>query len=447
MMFGTWVAVSGIVLALTGRPEPSCPLRSSDWLALLPEGEEKRSFILDCTGCHQLDSVRSLSNGQPRSAGQWAEATTRMLGYAGANSSFPVISVDREPLSTALWLARHLDRVPPRSCANRELPPGASIREFPIPEPGDLPHDVAIDSAGNVIVTGMFTHRLYLLHPDSAEFSTIPIPVERANPRAIELDREGNWWVVLGGPQKLARYVPSTRAWASFDVGMYPHSLAPDQSGRVWFNGHFTRNPSLFGYVSADGMVTTLQLPLHPELAGKPGGPIPYEIRAAPNGLIWGSELAGNRVFFHDPVRMGTAMFTLPTPISGPRRLDIDRDGVVWIPAYAANALVRLDIRSLGPNRLTPPRWESFPLPIPDAAPYVVRIDSGTGLIWIGTGAADALLSFDPATRKFTVYPLPSAGALIRHLAIDPRSHDVWAGYGASPGIPARIARLRLSPR
>jgi streptogramin lyase len=58
--------------------------------------------------------------------------------------------------------------------------------------------------------------------------------------------------------------------------------------------------------------------------------------------------------------------------------------------------------------------------------------------------AADALLSFDPAREKFTVYPLPSTGALVRHIDVDPRTGDVWAAYGASPGIEPRIARLRI---
>jgi streptogramin lyase len=50
---------------------------------------------------------------------------------------------------------------------------------------------------------------------------------------------------------------------------------------------------------------------------------------------------------------------------------------------------------------------------------------------------------FDPETERFSVYPLPSRGALVRHIAVDPRNGDVWAAYGASPGIPAEIARIR----
>jgi streptogramin lyase len=63
--------------------------------------------------------------------------------------------------------------------------------------------------------------------------------------------------------------------------------------------------------------------------------------------------------------------------------------------------------------------------------------------VWIGTGAADAVLRFDPRTSSFDVFPLPTRGATVRHMVIDPASDAVWLAYGASPAVhPARIARL-----
>jgi streptogramin lyase len=114
---------------------------------------------------------------------------------------------------------------------------------------------------------------------------------------------------------------------------------------------------------------------------------------------------------------------------------DVDAKGVVWIPAYSANRLLRFD----PVTRM----FSEIPLPSPDALPYIIRADRRTGALWIGTAAADALLRYDPARGQFETYPLPSRGALIRHLAVDPRSDAVWVAYGASPGIPARVARVQ----
>ena len=415
------------------RPDSLPP--SNAWLSLLPDGETKRRFVLDCTGCHQLHEGIAFTGGRARTSEEWHAAVQRMLGYAGAQTGFPVISAAREPAATAEWLAMHLRAAPtaphaaPASTVGR-----ATITEFPLPVPRDLPHDVAIDSGGRVLITGMFTDRMLVLDGATGALDTVPIPVARANPRAVELDSRGRWWVVLGAPGKLARYEPARREWRTFDVGFYAHSVAVDRDGRAWANGHFTRDPAVLASVDTGGQVQRVSLPRHPSLADVPGGPIPYEVRIAPDGRVWTSELHGNRLTWHDPATGASGAITMPVEHSGPRRFDIDSRGDLWIPAYADNELVRYAPATQ--------RFERFALPVRDAAPYVVRVDAAGDRLWIGTGAADAVLAFDIRTRRFTVYPLPSRGAMVRHLAVDPRTREVWLAYGASPGIAARVARL-----
>jgi virginiamycin B lyase len=114
----------------------------------------------------------------------------------------------------------------------------------------------------------------------------------------------------------------------------------------------------------------------------------------------------------------------------------VDAKGVLWIPAYSANLLVRLDPAT--------GKFREIPLPLKDAVPYVTRVDPRDGAIWIGTSAADALLRYEPRSGRFETFPLPSRGALVRHLAVDRKSGAVWLAYGASPGIPARVARVTV---
>ncbi|HEX6432613.1 MAG TPA: hypothetical protein VFZ87_00150 [Gemmatimonadales bacterium] len=422
-----------VATAMAAKPDGDPPARSSDWLSLLPDGEVKRRFVLDCTGCHQFDEKIAMTKGRARTESEWAEAVSRMLGYAGATTSFPVIAADRDPKATASWLARQLGGKQPKR-AELNSPGKATITEFLVPDPKDLPHDLAVEPSGSVLVTGMFTHRLYRLDPRTTRWSELSIPVADANPRALEQDSLGHSWLVLGQPNRLARMSADT-VWRSFAVGMYPHSLAVSSSGKVWFNGHFTHSPELIGRVDPNqGDVVTYEVPPHPKLGAGPGGPIPYEIRIGPDGKIWGSELQGNRIFGFDPSTEKFDVFALPRSTSGPRRFDVDRHGILWIPAYAANLLVRFEPKTR--------RFQEIRLPIDDAVPYIVRVDPSSGVLWIGTAAADALLRYDPAGGHFEVYHLPSRGALIRHLSIDPRSGAVWAAYGAVPGIPARIARV-----
>ncbi len=373
--------------------------------------------------------------GRARTVAQWDSATHRMLGYAGARTNFPVISAAREPAPTAQWLARWITDAS-LATVSRSAPRGSpNVREYMMPLAQDLPHDVAVDAEGKVVITGMFSHKMYLLDPASGALESFDIPVERANPRAVVIDDRGAWWVLLGGPRRIARRDPMLGVWKVHEIGMYPHSIGVDEVGRVWFNGHFTRDPEQIGFVDpSSGAVTLREVPPHPVLAKVDGGPIPYELRIAPDGSVWISELGGNRLVRHDPTANSFRVFDMPTPHSGPRRFDFDAAGTLWIPEYSGGKLTRLDPAS---GRFT--QWD---LPVKDAAPYVVRVDRQRGDVWIGTGAADAVFRFDPRTARFVTYELPTRGALVRHLDIDQRTGVVWAAYGASPGVPARVARI-----
>lgn len=412
---------------------------SADFLAQLPEGEEKRRFLLDCTNCHMFDETSMREGDALRTRASWIATVQRMLDYAGANTAFPVMSVGRDAEQTADWILRYAVNTPAAG-ADRALPPGAHVAEFLLPVAEDLPHDVAVLDDGRVLVTGMFTHQIWVLDPTRNQWDTEPIPVASANPRAIDVTpRAGiegafDWWVLLGEPNRLARRDGLTGAWTSYELGVYGHSVVPDANGRVWFNSHFTRDPGIVGYVDGStGDVVKFEIPSPSHLADG-GTPIPYGLRVAPDGSVWGTELRGNRIVRLDPLSGAVRTYDMPVAVSGPRRPDFDADGDFWIPEYAGNALTRFD-----------PKTETFrryPLPVRDALPYVVRVDRTRGRIWIGTGAADAVFMFDPRTGQFQMYSLPSRGALVRHIDIHEATGEVWLAYGASPGIPSRIARL-----
>ncbi len=77
----------------------------------------------------------------------------------------------------------------------------------------------------------------------------------------------------------------------------------------------------------------------------------------------------------------------------------MDAKGILWIPAYSANLLVRLDPAT--------GKFTEIPLPMKDALPYVARVDPRDGAVWLGSAAADVLLRYDPALR--TIRHLPAA--------------------------------------
>lgn len=409
------------------------PPTAADLLAVLPDGEQRRRFLLDCTGCHTFHADLAYPGGRPRPAESWAALAAGMTARFGPHSAFPVIGPDRDATATGAWIAASLPPSPPgRAVLAASVTGRAEFREYPLPEPGELPHDVAIDD-GRVIITGMFTGRMFVLDPASGTVTTEATPAP--NPRAVEVDRDGNWWIVLGGPRLVARRSPGGE-WRTWDAGFYAHSVAIGADGGIWVNGHFTHAPELIRRIDPEsGAHRDFELPPHPDFATTP---VPYEIRVAPDGAIWTSELHGNRMIRLDP-RSGTVRaWSMPTAWSGPRRFDIDPTGVLWIPAYAANRLVRFDPAT--------ERWSEYVLPLDAAAPYIARWDGRRNVVWVGTGAADVVFRFDPVTTRFRGYALPSPDQLVRHLALDDATGDIWLAPGSSPGtVPARV--VRMSPR
>jgi virginiamycin B lyase len=416
-------------------PDPAAVAASPAWLSLLEEGDAKRRFILDCTGCHQFGAAVALKDGRPKTRGEWVEAIERMLGFAGAESSFPVIGHGREAAATADWLVRQLDERPrPRPGPASPAARGAVVTEYDVPD-GELPHDLALDRDGRVVATGMFRHVMYRLDPATAALEEFPIPVEAAGPRALEIDEDGAWWVLLGNATSVGRRDPATGEWRTWPIGTYPHSVARAGDGRIWFNGHFTKDPALLGSLDPEsGSVETHPVPEDPAWGG--GTPIPYELRQGPDGALWMTELAGNRVVRFSPADGAFRAWRMPTPHSGPRRLDVGPDGTVWIPLYAAGRLARLDPASGA--------IVEHELPAPDALPYVARVDRRRGWVWVAEAGADAVARFDPGSGTWIEIPLPTQGALVRHLDVDHETGAVWAAYGHAPPLDPKLARIEL---
>ncbi len=152
------------------------------------------------------------------------------------------------------------------------------------------------------------------------------------------------------------------------------------------------------------GAITRVELPS----ATLPGtSPIPCELRTGPDGRIWLSELHGGRV--------------------------VARDGTIWIPLYSAGELVALDPATGATTR--------YALPDRDALPYVVRVDDARDIVWVGTGASDAIYRLDRTTRRFETFPCRRAARWCGTSTSTPA-----AGTSGSPKGPRRERSRRGWP-
>ena len=430
--------------------EPSAPLRvpfalspdadiaaqvsGAEWLSLLPDGDETRQFILDCQGCHQLGWPHQVYNGWP-TANEWETSIKKMHGYYGPRSEFPIIGPMDIP-RTAAWLAEYLtdEATPPHPRPITADAQAMRLTEYDFPGTG--PHDLVLDANGQVILTGMFSDDMYSLDPVSGEFTRYDLP-PNANPRAVEIDAQGAWWIVLGNPHQVARFDPQTEELTTYSIGMYAHSIAIDAAGNVWANGHFKANPGQVVRIEPqDGAIQAFDIPDN-NTSNLTGRPISYDLRVDANDVVWGSDLNWNRIYKLEPQTGEVIHYELPDSTSGPRRFDFDADGNLWIPEFSGGRLAMFN-----PDNETFTEWTP---PTKNAEPYVVKVDKQRNRVWIGYAAANRVARFDPATETFIEYPLPTPFALIRHLAVDEATGDVWFSYHHVPTAQDRVARLEIS--
>ena len=141
---------------LPARAEPA----ASRFLAQLPDGPRKNRIIVDCGGCHTFASAHARKDGRERTEEEWRTAIEQMLATAGQGSSFPIISGQSDPTADARWFTEALSGAqwpePETPRPGLAPPEGALLVEYDVPEPRDLPHDLAVDGDGQILVTGMY---------------------------------------------------------------------------------------------------------------------------------------------------------------------------------------------------------------------------------------------------------------------------------------------------
>jgi streptogramin lyase len=138
---------------------------------------------------------------------------------------------------------------------------------------------------------------------------------------------------------------------------------------------------------------------------------------------LWFSELRiANVGSFNIKTRQFEESFQLPTN-AGPRRLTISDDDILYVPLYGRGQLVEYDTRSKQQIGI-------YDLPDRATAPYSVTWDPVRKVVWVTTANGDVLYRFDPATKAFSVLPLPREGALVRMVDIDPQSGALVGSYG-----------------
>lgn len=485
---------------LTLRPEtdPAAVanlLPANHWLNRVLERldvpEEREEFTRQCTFCHQQGSryTRVVSDEQ-----EWRKIL-QLMGRKGAmlhtalREKLPRIFNEAYAPETAVPAL--LDDF--RQTGAGAVPPeeilASLVEEWDLGGPGSMQHDVMLHPDGSLYGVDMPFDKLHRLDPRTGERKTWKIPDdglplggvfanksttpnpstdERVGPHSLQHDAAGNVWITLAVGNRLAKFDPRTEQFeiVRLKAGFYPHTLRIDPQGRVWFT--ISASNHLGMYDPATGKDVEIRLPhrtwsqamvsasmpflmwlgRHVDLRGPvaEGDPVnvptPYGVDVAPDGSVWFSQLNEHRIGRVDPDSLKVEV--IDTPFPGPRRLRFDSKGMLWIPAFSASKLVRFD-----PATREFKEWLLPTRPRGSETPYALNVDRRTDDIWICGTASDSLIRFEPGSERWTVFPLPTRVTFTRELDFDDEGR-VWTSNSNSPAwqIEGGVPRvLRLDPR
>ena len=420
--------------------DPEFQLRepSSAWLDLLPDGDMKREFILNCTSCHEISHGRIFLNGSPRSSDAWFAAIKMMRGI----DVYGLTPPDFDDENYSKWLAKYLSVSNFEKLVPSEGPSGkvlkARITEYPVPVSPCLPHDLVIGPKGKIWITAFYHDVVWSLDPESGSFKTFQVNNQEnvmGQVRALTFGPDEMLWVLLGGTESLVRLNPEDGTFKSFPLGMYPHSIEVDSKGYLWFNDYLSPSKRFGSLNPKTGELEIFEVPgkvLEPE----EGLPLLYGLSVDQKDVVWGTMLAANKLFRFDSKTKDIRLFEMPAENTGPRRPGIGPDGSIWIPEFNTGTATRFD-----------PETETFTrhsLGVSSLGLYDIAVDQRSGDVWAGASLGSSLIRMNPTTGAKDVYPFPTEPAYPRHIAIDPRNGDVWTTYSSMPDAVPKIVRVEL---
>jgi streptogramin lyase len=433
---------------------------ASAWLTGIDDRDEKARFVRNCVGCHQVPSAAVRAYAGQIAAVDIADPATvreqswlsivRYMNYLSgwefgrANAAGPpdaehayYVGPGEEIAET---LARHFTGTMEQLSgyeygAPLVVTPDTVIREYEVPGTNAIREAMMVGSPAALWVADVSTNRMYAIDVATGEQEYHDVPFDGASgPHSLHRGADGSLWITPFFPSVIARLDPVEKSWQTWptvtnkgevlgihDLSFgYEHELLTDEDGLIWYSDIGNNAVGYFDPENGDAEIFRA-----PEIAGRPGsGALLYGlIMTSDRKHIWYSQLGiGSFGSFNIETREFETRVTLPMADSGPRRLTISDEDVMYVPLYGSGQLIEYDTRANEQIGI-------YDLPDTGSAPYAVTWDPVRKVVWVATSNADAIYRFDPQSKSFGVLPLPRHGAHLRMIDIDPESGVLVSSY------------------
>lgn len=420
---------------------------------------DRETFISQCNFCHQVGNSLTRS---PRDRESWEAVVDRMEGYLVF-----VTDADKENITSRLH--ETFDGEPIAAVQTWDVSSAlanAVVEEWNAGDGLSFIHDADVghdgrlygaDEGHDVIwkldrVTGQLDQvNLPAVDlPVGGKFSGLALPLGvftgSHGPHSMAESNDGRLWITNSLSSRLMAYTPEDNKFETYDIGadtLYLHTIRKDLNDRLWFTVAASNQVARFdpeteqldlldlpsnGFASwlADALMPTLSRfgALFPRAnlaitlshhkwanLGRSIVALPYGIDVNPtDGGIWYAKLYANKIGHIDPETFVITEFD--TPKIGPRRPRFAPNGILWIPGFDVGVLASFDPATR--------EFKSYPLPTlapgEYETPYALNVHPETGIVWLTSNMSDRIFSFDPNTEEFVSYPLPTRVSFLRDL-------------------------------
>ncbi len=303
-----------------------------------------------------------------------------------------------------------------------------NVREFDVPTPKSRPHDPAIAPDGALWYTGQLANKLGRLDPKTGAIKEYPLKTPDSGPHGLAADKDGNIWFTANFKAYIGKLDPRTGAVTEYPMpdprARDPHSLVFDRDGTIFFT---VQDSNFVGRLEpSSGKVTLKEVPT-PDA-------VPYGIIVGPDGAAYFCEFGTNKIGKMDPKSLAIIEFILPKG-ARPRRIANNPDHLIYYSDFARGYLGRLDPQSGKVEEWASPGG-------PSSNPYGIASTSD-GMVWYSESGVrpNTIVAFNPKTKAFQHWPIPSGGGVVRNMAATPDGRLYLACSGVNKVAIVEISR------
>ena len=288
--------------------------------------------------------------------------------------------------------------------------PGVSVEvvEFPIPIPNAVPGILDIDRQDNVWVTLGGGGWGNIAHPplshfgrltSDGDFTIYSTPTEASGPSGLLVGKGGVIYITALMAGKIVRFDPASGAIEEITIPTetaWPTGLDQAADDSLWFSE--TKGDKI-GRLGSDGTVTEIRIPTE--------GAHPTGLALDSRGNVWIAERDGSKIGCLKPE--GTFIeYQIPTPRAKPSGLLVDSQDRVWFAEREGNKI----------GMIQGGKVSEYPLPSPRSGPFFLAEDPN-GLVWFSEVYGNRLGVLNPETGEIVELTLPTADSWPGGLAFD----------------------------